>query len=583
MKNFFQVTLTTFIVIGVMMSWFLSGAEAAADPGPFQQAQVTLTFDDARVSPYVYALPVLAERNIPAVAYVTTGFIGQQDFMNWSQIKDLQNIYQWEIGGHTVNHPELPTLTQSAIRTEVTNSLNALKSNGLNVTSFAFPYGAYDNKTLKETMKLYNDNRGFWDRDDLNTFPYNRSVMMVQSVEKGVSVATIKGWIDQAIAQKKWLILVYHEIKPDLDADYEYEQTVNEFTQVADYIKASGIKVVTPNSLLPKPGTNLLTNSSFTLGVSPGWTTSNASRVKLNTGNNGSFPSPLQSISFTGGSGTVRLTSDFVTINANDTYSLESFVNTDNLTRGQIAFAIDEYDNNNNLLSSPTLGTVGADKVTLFNSLYKSSSNNVTKVKVKVSYTASFGTAFVDNINLYNLTNNVATITPTPTPTPTPTLTPTPTPTPTPVQGNNLVPNPSFEQTSNSWALSWLKDNNNYSIDNLSNGNDGPNSVRLIPNATQSHLFSSLITVDPAKTYQWNQFIKALYNWGEFGFYIDEYNSTGTWISGQWKGAITANFTGIRSINYQPTSSQVNKVRLQYYADSGSNINLYLDSIYFGQ
>lgn len=85
--------------------------------------------------------------------------------------------------------------------------------------------------------------------------------------------------------------------------------------------------------------------------------------------------------------------------------------------------------------------------------------------------------------------------------------------------------------------------------------------------------------IDPAKSYQWDTFVKVESLGAEFGFYIDEYNAAGDWISGFWKGMVTSTQNGVKSIAYTPTSANVDRIRLQYYYVGGASSRIFLDSV----
>jgi peptidoglycan/xylan/chitin deacetylase (PgdA/CDA1 family) len=123
----------------------------------------------------------------------------------------LQNTYGWEIGSHTVTHPILENQTQATITTELASSLSAMKSHALSVTGLAEPYGSYNDAVLATAARYYKDARTFKDTG-FNAYPYDPSRLFVQQVQKGVSVATVKTWINQAVTNKQWLILVFHDI-----------------------------------------------------------------------------------------------------------------------------------------------------------------------------------------------------------------------------------------------------------------------------------------------------------------------------------------------------------------------------------
>lgn len=164
-------------------------------------------------------------------------------------------------------------------------------------------------------------------------------------------------------------------------------------------------------------------------------------------------------------------------------------------------------------------------------------------------------------------------------PSPLPTATSTPQPTLTPTPSHNLVPNGSFEVLNSGWADPWTKVSNFFSIDTNSNGNDGTNSLHLVPNSSAAWAFSDNIDIDPAKSYVWKQFVKVEEGDGEFGYYIDEYDAQGNWISGQWKGQEGPSDTWYRNIAYTPTGSSVASIGLQYYAVANSTFDVYIDSV----
>lgn len=545
---------------------------------------VSITFDDGFVSTYTNALPVLSVRNLPATVFITTGLVGENEYMTWDQILDLQNTYGWEIGNHTVTHAELPLLTLPQITDEINGAYNALISHGLNVTSFASPFGAYDSRVLQEALKYHSLHRGFFDSDDLNSYPYQRGIIMVKSVETAVTVDQVKAWVDQATNENKWLVLVFHEIQPNFDPDYEYTNTVEQLGQIADYIVEKGIAVKNLNHTLVKNGENLVINPSFEEGLS-GWTTDNSSQVTYDSNTNGSYPSPKDSVLFTGNGLTPAHIFSSLVPNTFTSYILEAFVNARELTSGELGYYIDEYDDSGNWISGQWLGLIAPGDVKYFTKNYIPSSQYVKNFAIQTYLTlSSLGKAFVDNYDIRGdepspTTSPSPSETPVSTATPSPTASPTPTPSPAPT-GTNLVENYSFEVLdADGWATSWQKNSQDWSINTASAGNDGTNSASLVGGVGSAHLFSSLISINPTASYVWNQYLSVGAVIGEFGFYIDEYDANNNWISGKWLGVIPSSFVGNKQISYSPTSSNVQKIRLQYYKTLGTNLNLNLDSV----
>ncbi len=526
--------------------------------------RVSLTFDDGFESTYTNVLPILSAKGIKGTAFITTSYIGQPGSMTWDQVRELQNSYGWEIGNHTLTHAELPIVTTTQMLNEINQSKSILESQGLNITSFASPFGAHNNAVLAEIDKTHNLHRGFWERDYMNTYPYDKTVLAVESVESTTTVAQVKSWIDQAKANNEWLILVFHEVLPTLDPLYPYITTTDDFNQMVNYISSSGINTVLPNHTLEKPGTNLFTNESFNSGISNGWTTNNASMISLDSLNNGRYPSPAKSILATASSSSSYLFSNNIDAVPSATYLFEAFVNADPLTAGEVGFYVDEYDANGSWISGKWLGAVYPDTVTDFSANYTPSSNSVKKFSLQTYLDGgSQGKVYLDKYEIYNMSRD---------------NTPPPPPPPTPT-GTNLVNNGSFESLTSGWANNWTKDSGQFAIDTSSHGDAGSNSLSISNNSTYSHVFSEMIPVDSTKSYSWQQYVNLQYTSGEFGFYIDEYDASGNWISGQWKGLIGSTFSGNKSISYTPTNSNVNKIGLQYYVTPGSNLTLYIDSV----
>jgi peptidoglycan/xylan/chitin deacetylase (PgdA/CDA1 family) len=576
MKNLIQKIMKPIIAVFTMVM-LLAGQTQAAEAArinslaELDRARVSFTFDDGFASTRTLAAPILEARGIDGVLYLSSGapdgtftLDDNQPAITWEQVRELQNDFGWEIGGHTEMHGELPEISQQQLRAELANSNNAFIANGLNVTNFASPFGAYDNTTLPEILKYYKSQRGFADRESLNVMPYNKSVLMVQSVEEGVTNAQVQAWVDQAIAQKRWLILVYHDIAPQHNPDYIYTNTTAELTAHANYVQskvnAGQIDAVTIEEGITIPGANVLQNSGFEAGLANGWTTDNTAVVKADNNNNGNYGSPVQSVSLTGTATAGHLFSPQTGVVYNTSYILDVFVNTIGLTSGELGFLIDEYDANGNWISDKWLGAATNGTIGFFTALYNASSELVKSIKVQVYLTAgSTGTAYIDSLNLYNIDGTVV---PTGTPTPTPIGQPTPTASPS---GANIVVNGSFNNGS---SAGWSTDN----PEKVVVATDEVNYFAMFTGGVSAaHLFSDLIAVNPLTNYLFQVTADTTgLTSGELGFYIDEYDAAGNWVSGQWVGAALNNTSALYEVVYKATSNLVASMSIQTYLTGGS-------------
>jgi peptidoglycan/xylan/chitin deacetylase (PgdA/CDA1 family) len=108
---------------------------------------VSFTFDDGDYNQYSLAFQRgLKPHNMNGTYYINTGNLGSgPGFMTWSDLATMSAAGE-DIGGHTLHHIDLTSsnYTQQQKVTEVCDDRQALIDHGLDPTSFAYPFGAYD-------------------------------------------------------------------------------------------------------------------------------------------------------------------------------------------------------------------------------------------------------------------------------------------------------------------------------------------------------------------------------------------------------------------------------------------------------
>src|SRR5262245_31222832 len=115
------------IIYGFLIVLILSACSVAASSTPvstptkqplvFKNTTVSLTFDDGDADNYSVR-ETLAKYHLHATFYIVSGFIGKDGYMSADQIRDLY-VDGNEIGGHSLNHLELPTLDGADLRREI--------------------------------------------------------------------------------------------------------------------------------------------------------------------------------------------------------------------------------------------------------------------------------------------------------------------------------------------------------------------------------------------------------------------------------------------------------------------------------
>ncbi len=114
------------------------------------QKAIILTFDDGYRDFYTDVFPILKKYNAKAVAYIVPNFLNKPNNMDIWMLKEILKSGLIEIGAHTMNHSYLAGLPKKTVEYEVIESKKYLERElGINVVSFAYPYGAFDNQAIE--------------------------------------------------------------------------------------------------------------------------------------------------------------------------------------------------------------------------------------------------------------------------------------------------------------------------------------------------------------------------------------------------------------------------------------------------
>ncbi len=106
--------------------------------------KILFTVDDGLLSFYENAWPILKEKNIPFILFVNTREVGSFNYMNWSQILELHQSKNVEIGNHSHSHEYLVDEKPETIREDIVKSMDIFKEKlGRNSEFFSYPFGEY--------------------------------------------------------------------------------------------------------------------------------------------------------------------------------------------------------------------------------------------------------------------------------------------------------------------------------------------------------------------------------------------------------------------------------------------------------
>ncbi len=147
---------------------------------------VSLTFDDGWDTQQT-ASSMLAAHGLTGTFYVNSPNIGQPGYLSWDQLTTF-NAAGNEIGGHTLTHSDLTTLTSTQARHEICDDRTAVLDHGFVAPDFAYPFGAYDANTGGGTLDVssipascgYSSGRGAFGLHNItatnDTRPYATSI-----------------------------------------------------------------------------------------------------------------------------------------------------------------------------------------------------------------------------------------------------------------------------------------------------------------------------------------------------------------------------------------------------------------------
>lgn len=152
----FEAFLQFFQDNGIETLTFLDLQEILKGKKSWPKKSVMLNFDDGFTDHYSVAFPLLKKYEKKATFFIISGKPSQDaGYANWEQLKEMVADGQ-EIAAHTVTHPNLPSLSESEIMAEISESKITIEEKlQTSVVSFAYPQGEYDNRSLETVADLF--------------------------------------------------------------------------------------------------------------------------------------------------------------------------------------------------------------------------------------------------------------------------------------------------------------------------------------------------------------------------------------------------------------------------------------------
>jgi len=127
-----------------------------------------ITFDDGYENLITNAFPILKKLEFSATCFVVTNMLNKYNVWDENRsdykkmkLMNIDQIYEWvsngfEIGSHTKDHLDLTSLDINKKKEQIIDSKNFInQSLGIKITSFAYPFGSFDDETIKIVQENY--------------------------------------------------------------------------------------------------------------------------------------------------------------------------------------------------------------------------------------------------------------------------------------------------------------------------------------------------------------------------------------------------------------------------------------------
>jgi peptidoglycan/xylan/chitin deacetylase (PgdA/CDA1 family) len=233
---------------------FLAECNAPPTPAPvtpptkkplvFKNTTVSLTFDDGDADNYAVR-EALAKNNLHATFYIISGFIGKK-YMTEEQLRGLFNDGN-EIGGHSLNHSKLTGLDGADLKYEICQDRLNLLALGFNVTSFAYPFGHYDQES-KQIVKDCGYNNARIVADGPETIPVMDpfAARAMPYIVPDTRLPKMLRYITQVEEMGGgWAIFIFHHVCDNCDKFAVAPDTFIEFANWLGAQQANGLVIKT--------------------------------------------------------------------------------------------------------------------------------------------------------------------------------------------------------------------------------------------------------------------------------------------------------------------------------------------------
>ncbi len=225
----------------------------------------TLTFidDDGSLEALMNWESICDEIGIKITAALVTGVMGEGDKnpqkASWEDVMRLQNK-GFEFVSHTHHHINLTKSSEERMIQEFEDSIKALREHGCESRYLVYPYNAINADLMPLVKKYFSAGIGLGSESD-NSLPlYTYHIRRYSAIDTSISVEkeyngetvsvhsfksldTFKGYIDDAITNGGWIIIMTHLRN---DGTYYFDEEIREnIIELCKYATEKGVQIKT--------------------------------------------------------------------------------------------------------------------------------------------------------------------------------------------------------------------------------------------------------------------------------------------------------------------------------------------------
>ena len=215
----------------------------------YPKGVVSLAFDDTWAS-HSDAAQKMGQYAFPGTEYLIQSRVDTASYLTMTQLRSMEDTFGWEIGAHASNdaaHTDWTAQTGAWVETELAAQRQWQSDNNFPTETFAYPIGPFNSGIARRTKKYYSSARSTypWTNSAVKPHTHRLSTYVVAS---STTLASAKVWVDRAVANGGWLVLMFHNLVASSPAGNDWLKS--DFDALIDYIAASGLPVDTVGNVI---------------------------------------------------------------------------------------------------------------------------------------------------------------------------------------------------------------------------------------------------------------------------------------------------------------------------------------------